>query len=221
MSVNTWSQFVRRLEELPWQSSDEVLDPLVLEVLGEVAGRNDVWQARLAELLRNESEFRALEPFHSFPRLLMDKFVIHTDATDRFRVRLHRFNAQENTNGAKERIHSHKWPGYTLLLRGELQEELFAIHEFDESSGYASISIAERKFLKTGDVDAKRIGVPHRVTNLSENRAAYTLFVRGPSRNESGLIFDEKSSRCWPWLGSTAALRKGFEIFGELSDEFI
>ncbi len=219
--MKNWPDFLGALNELPWHTSDEVLDPLVLSILAQVVDRHDIWRARLREVANDSSEFRALQEFHNFPRLLMDKFVIYCDPEDRFRVRLHRFNSQDNTGGAQERIHSHKWPGYTLILKGQLIEDLFVVEEIDEKLGFARIQLTEKKLLSSGTVDAKKIGVPHRVINPSHTESAYTLFIRGPARHKAGLIFDDRTSRCWPWLGAIDSLRKGMEIFDALSDEFI
>jgi len=220
--MDTWGDFVEALDRVPWEIDEgDKLDSLVLAILARVAGNHEVWRSRLREIAADDAQFQSLSSFHSFPRLLMDKFVIYCDPQDRFRVRLHRFNPQCNTSGAKERIHSHKWPGYTLILKGSLLETLFEIEELNEDLGYARIRPAHQKTLTAGDVDAKRIGVPHRVTNVHETEAAYTMFIRGPSRKATGLIFDDASSRCWPWLGSSEAVRKGMEIFEALSDEFI
>ena len=62
----------------------------------------------------------------------LDLFVLHKDIETGFEVRFHRFRPEFDNDGAIEPIHSHRWSGTTLLLKGSYEETVYSVHEVDE-----------------------------------------------------------------------------------------
>lgn len=218
--VATWDDLVEELSRLEWHDPGETDQRKVRELLERVYADPAIIRRRTQEILASEKLFDELRSFHSYPMILMDKLVLYVSPDDSFRIRLHRFNARKHTGGAKEKVHSHKWPSYSLILKGDYREELFTIDELDQESGHAVLSVKDVVARHPGDIDFKPVRQPHRVSNESEYDPCFTLFIRGGSVDPHGMMFDLDENRIVPWLNATDSLRTGLRDLGELRSDF-
>lgn len=140
MAISTWNELVTALRgEVDWTDSSylERQAPVVEEILRAAAARPEVFAERTDQILADGELFRSLAPHSAYPRILMDKFVLHTEPGNGFRIRLHRFKTRSQNGGAEERVHYHKWHCSTVMLRGGYREKQFEIRKTDEAAGTA------------------------------------------------------------------------------------
>lgn len=215
-----WNAFVGALDDLDWNSESTEHIQKVNGLLKLVYESKSIVTDRTREILASDEEYETLKSYHSYPRILMDKLVLYLDPEDRFRIRLHRFNAQRHTGGTKEKTHSHKWSAFSLILQGGYTEEMFAINEMRIDDGYAQISLEERALRVAGDVDYKPAGRPHNVANESQNEPCFSLFIRGPSLKPYGVMFDMEDNSCRPWHAAEDSLRIGLRDLGEFRSDY-
>lgn len=221
MQFDTWDEFVAVLSHCDWSRSDDELYTLVRPILQRVNHNTGIVQERIEQIRSTPTLFESLKASHLYPRMLLERLQLYADPAERFVIRMHRFHAAHNTGGAKEKIHNHKFPGFTLVLKGEYIEENFSYEDVDLDSRTCRVWSIGTEVLKAGDINAKHRATAHRVRNLHTTASCYTLFIRGPLRDQHGLMFDEVTQTCWPWLGSNQTLEKAFDIFASLSDEFM
>lgn len=156
----------------------------------------------------------------AYPRILMDKFIIYMDPSNRFRVRLHRFKTRRQNGGAVEKVHSHKWHMSTILLRGRYVERVFDVADLDEETDTANVSEILCHSLSRGDTNSLAAEIPHQVVNESDDECAITLFVRGPSLLKAAKIFDPAAGRFYRTFDPLGQLRVGLEAMGRLDADF-
>lgn len=216
----SWNTFVSELDALDWEKDTAEHDGAVRELLGNVYENKSIVTDRTREILASEDEYEKLKPYHSYPRILMDKLVLYVDPEDRYRIRLHRFNSLRHTAGAKEKTHSHKWPAFSLILKGSYTEEMFKVNELRIDDGYADIDLEERASRVAGDVDYKPAGRPHNVANESPEEPCFSLFIRGPSLMPYGVMFDVEDKACRPWHAAEDSMRIGLRDLGEFRADY-
>src|ERR1700722_898257 len=215
-----WDELVDGLSRVEWHEPGTADQARVRGLLDRVYADPAVITRRTQEILASDKLLEELRSFHSYPRILMEKLVLYVSPEDNFRIRLHRFNSRKNTGGAKEKGHSHKWPSYSLILKGAYKEERFTIDELDVESGRAVLSAKDVVMRRPGDIDFKPVRQPHRVSVDSEREPCFTLFIRGGSVEPHGMMFDLDENRIVPWLSATSSLRTGLRDLGELRSDF-
>ncbi len=194
--------------------------PAVEQILRTAAESPALIQERTEAILADRSLFKSLAPHMNYPRILMDKFVLHVDELDRFRIRLHRFKTKVQNGGAVEKVHFHKWDCSTVILRGSYRERKFSISATDEASHTAELDIDIEHSLQTGQSNSLPWGRPHQVINDSDTEPCITLFVRGPSRRRSARIFDLTNGTFYDTYGPDEQLRVGLAAMGRLDPSF-
>jgi hypothetical protein len=218
-----WKAFQAALEtEVDWSDPD-YLDrqaPTIEQILRDAADSPELLNERTEQILADGELFARLAPHMNYPRILMDKFVLHLDDADRFRVRLHRFKTRKQNGGAVEKVHFHKWHCSTVILRGAYRERQFEILETDEAARTARVEVALEHELPAGRANSLPAGRPHQVINDSDTDPCLTLFVRGPSVLRCARIFDPERGTYYDTFGPDRQLRVGLAHMGRLDPDF-
>lgn len=218
-----WKAFLAALEaEIDWSDASylERQAATVEQILGVVADSPGLINERTEQILADDELFGRLAPHMNYPRILMDKFVLHIDEADRFRVRLHRFKTKRQNGGAVEKVHFHKWHCSTVILRGAYRERQFEILETDEAAHTASLEVAVEHELRSGRSNSLPAGRPHQVINDSDTDPCLTLFIRGASVLPSARIFDLERGTFYETYGPDRQLRVGLAHMGRLDPDF-
>lgn len=221
--IKSWADFIRYLEtEIDWYnpSACEQNFRQVEMALKSIAAFPGEIKQRCADIADTPDLFNAYAKHMNYPRILMDKFMLHMDDDDRFRVRIHRFKSKAQNGIAVEKVHSHKWVMSTIILRGSYEEKVFDIHALDEQAGTADLSLKSARRLAPGDTNSLPALVPHQVINHSDNEPAITLFVRGPSINEAARIFDVEAGKFYRTYSPDRQLKEGLLAIGNLDPYF-
>lgn len=218
-----WSDFVRALErEVDWSADDYTATQAatVEKILAEAAAHQEILAERTEEIAADDTLFASLAPHSNYPRILMDKFVIHVDDEDRFRVRLHRFKTRRQNGGAVEKVHSHKWDCSTVILHGTYRERQFEVRDLDQESRTCKVEQLREHELSPGATNSLPVGLAHQVINDSDEVPCLTLFVRGPSREPSARIYDVDAGTFYPTYGPDRQLRVGLLHMGRVDPDF-
>ncbi|MCD9899511.1 hypothetical protein LUR56_04110 [Streptomyces sp. MT29] len=218
-----WSDFVRALEsEVDWLSPDyaQTQSAVVEEILLLAARNRSIIEERTEQIASDDDLFGRLEPHMNYPRILMDKFVIHIDEQDRFRVRLHRFKSKKQNGGAVEKVHSHKWDCSTVILLGSYAERQFSVLNVDEERRTCKLDPLKTHTLGAGEVNSLATGTAHQVINESDDEACLTLFVRGPSRQPNAMIFDVDKGTYYNTYGPARQTKVGLRHIGRIDPNF-
>ncbi|WP_043687239.1 hypothetical protein [Streptomyces xylophagus] len=218
-----WSAFVAALaSDVDWSDPRyaERQTPVVEEILLRAANAPGLVQERTEAILADDELFGRLAPHMNYPRILMDKFVLHMDRESPFRVRLHRFKTRRQNGGAVEKVHFHKWHCSTVMLRAGYRERQFSILECDEEARTARLDTAVEHKLYQGQTNSLPAGRPHQVINDSDTEPCITLFVRGPSVLPSARIFDPGKQTFYDTYGPDEQLRVGLSHMGRLDPNF-
>jgi hypothetical protein len=218
-----WTEFIQRLEtEVDWHDPEFTRNQApILETILLAAKRDPMLLSeRVQDIIGTPEIFSRLAAHCDYPRMLMDKFVIHIDDDARFRVRLHRFKTRIQNGNLAEVIHSHKWNCSTVILRGSYTERQFRILELDEDSHTAHLEVAEKHTLTPGTTNSLPVDVPHQVINESDDAPCITLFVRGPSLRRSARIFDVSSNSFDETFTSLTQIKVGLLHMGNLDPDF-
>ncbi|WP_371658062.1 hypothetical protein [Streptomyces sp. NBC_00280] len=187
-----WGTFVRSLEtDIDWQGDWLSGPALDLEaLLREVQVTSTAITECVDHLLQDDAAFNTFVDYSQYPRVLMDKFTVHVDQEDRFRVRLHRFWPRNMTGGVVEKVHYHKWHMSTVILSGSYVERRFAVEDLDEERKHAKVVETSAAELREGMSNSLPYRQPHQVVNESFEVPCLTLFVRGPSLQPNARIFN-------------------------------
>jgi uncharacterized RmlC-like cupin family protein len=218
-----WSAFVAALEaDVDWSDPCylERQAPIVEEILLRAAASPEVIHERTEAILADDELFGRLSPHMNYPRILMDKFVLHMEDDHPFRVRLHRFKTKRQNGGAIEKVHYHKWHCSTVMLRGGYHERQFEILHSDEAARTARLAVHLRQDLSSGQTNSLPAGRPHQVINESDTEPCITLFVRGPSVLPHARIFDPEQEVFYNTFGPDEQLRVGLSHMGRLDPDF-
>lgn len=219
---NAWREFITELEQkIDWHSGSFIKDeaPKVEAILQDIASKPEAFRARTQQIIEDAALLSKFQVHMDYPRQMMDKFILHMDANDRFRVRLHRFKTRRQNGWVTERIHSHKWNMCTLLLRGRYRQNAFEVTDIDESSGKARLNLLNSRVLEAGESNSLAAGIPHQVVNEQEDDYAITLFVRGPSIG-SARIYDIEHGAYHETFDPLGQLKVGLESMGRLDPNF-
>ncbi|UWE08638.1 cupin domain-containing protein [Actinacidiphila bryophytorum] len=218
-----WSSFVDALSrDVDWSDDDYVSRQasVVEEILASAARHPDLLRERTEQIAADDNLFDQLVPHMNYPRTLMDKFVIHLDPEDRFRVRLHRFWPRRATGDVIEDVHDHKWDMSTVILTGSYTENRFEVTECDEERLTASVRLVETQTREAGTTSSLALRIPHQITNLSMDEPCLTLFVRGPSRLPDARIFDTDKGTFYNTFSPKPQIREGLLHMGRLNGVF-
>ncbi len=196
-----WEAFVESLESVPWTNlSDDVLNHLARTVR-LAASHTDEILSRFADVISDGHLFKEYAPHIEYPRPLMNKFVLYIDPSDRFRIRLHQFKAEDENRGITPWIHDHRWHFISVVLSGSYVETRYSVSAEDDAARRAQLEVVDTRRLMPGDVNICVPRVPHLTVNDSKHMACYTLFVRGPSFHEYSRIFDQANGTFKPSWG--------------------
>lgn len=223
MAITKWNDLVTALRgEVDWADSSymERQAPVVEEILRAAAARPEVFAERTEQILADDELFRGLAPHSAYPRILMDKFVLHSEPGNGFRIRLHRFKTRVQNGGAEERVHYHKWHCSTVMLRGGYREKQFEIRKTDEAAGEALLHEDVEQILAEGESNSLPAGRPHQVMNDSDTDPCLTLFVRGPSVMGAARIFDLERGTFYDTFDPDGQLKVGLAAMGRLDPDF-
>ncbi|MEU9330922.1 hypothetical protein AB0D91_45590 [Streptomyces canus] len=218
-----WSAFIAALtSDVDWSDPRymERQAPVVEEILLRASDAPELIQERTKEILTDDELFGRLAPHMNYPRILMDKFVLHMARESPFRVRLHRFKTRRQNGGAVEKVHFHKWHCSTVMLRGGYRERQFDILECDEEARTARLGSAVEHQLCQGRTNSLPAGRPHQVINDSDTEPCVTLFVRGPSALRSARIFEPEKRTFYDTYGPDEQLKVGLSHMGRLDPNF-
>ena len=218
-----WTEFLQKLEkEIDWHDLEftENQAPKLESILQEVACMPALLAERVQDIADTPKLFKYLANYCDYPRMLMDKFVIHVDDSDRFRVRLHRFKTRVQNGNLTEIVHSHKWNCSTVILRGSYTERQFRILDFDEDSRMARLEMMRKHTITSGATNSLPVDVPHQVINESDDIPCITLFVRGPSLRRSARIFDIDTNSFDETFTSLEQIKVGLLHMGNLDPDF-
>jgi hypothetical protein len=221
--LSDWNAFVDSLgAHVDWSDARymERQALTVEEILRSAASTPHIFQERSEAILADDSLFARLAPHMNYPRILMDKFVLHIDEDDRFRVRLHRFKTKVQNGGAIEKVHYHKWHCSTVMLRGGYRERQFDVISTNESLGTAELKLSLEHELQVGTTNSLPAARPHQVINNSDTDPVITLFVRGPSVLPTARIFDLDSGTFYDTFGPGRQLKLGLAHMGRLDPNF-
>lgn len=208
--------------EIDWNSKRyaETQAPIVEEILKTASDHRHILEERTEEIIANEDLFRSLAPHMNYPRILMDKFVLHIDEADRFRVRMHRFKSKNQNGGALEKVHSHKWDCSTVLMSGTYTERQFEITDVDEERRTCRVVPLLEHTLEAGQMNSLPMGRAHQVINPSDDEACITLFVRGPSRQPHARIYEPESGAFYDTFGPDRQTKLGLRHIGRVDPDF-
>ncbi|MFJ8626433.1 hypothetical protein ACIRD3_26845 [Kitasatospora sp. NPDC093550] len=214
---------MRALEcEVDWSTADYAgtQAPVVERILHEAAAHHDILRERTEQIVADDDLFKSLAPHSNYPRILMDKFVIHMDPEDRFRVRLHRFKSRRQNGGAVEKVHSHKWDCSTVILSGAYRERQFEVFDLDEENRTCRVEPLREHILTAGMTNSMATGLAHQVINDSDDEPCLTLFVRGRSRQPNARIFDIEAGSFYNTYGPDRQLKVGLLHMGRVDPDF-
>jgi predicted metal-dependent enzyme (double-stranded beta helix superfamily) len=186
-----WQSFLRRLDrEIDWDVHDPDDVRTLEELVCELAADRDVIADAVAQLASNDEMFFDYLPHVEYPRPFMDKFLLHMDRDDRFRVRVHsfRFGSPVGIGRAAPTIHDHRWNFTTYVLSGSYVETVYRF----ETNDPAPTAIDSRR-LSAGHVRSLASGVLHQTVNDSTHAECLTLFVRGKSRRDISRVWDPEA----------------------------
>src|SRR5262245_44910701 len=126
-----------------------------------------------------------------YPRPFMDKFVLHIDERDRFRIRVHRFRAgsPRGLRSDAPTIHDHRWNFSTFVLRGGYNETIFDAGADGPPTPHHTHALVE------GSVNSVRSGVLHATVNDHKSHPCITLFVRGRAVLPTNRVWDWEKQR--------------------------
>ncbi|WUS99718.1 hypothetical protein OHA46_24910 [Streptomyces sp. NBC_00708] len=223
MSISTWNDFVTALRgEVDWRDGSymERQASVVEEILRAAAARPEIFAERTDEILADGELFRSLAPHSAYPRILMDKFVLHSEPGNGFRIRLHRFKTRLQNGGAQERVHYHKWHCSTVMLRGGYRERQFEVLRTDEEASESLLREDLEHSLAEGESNSLPAGRPHQVINDSDTDPCLTLFVRGPSVLRAARIFDMERGTFYDTFDPDGQLKVGLAAMGRLDPDF-
>lgn len=220
--MRTWAEFSRALAgEVDWHDADYRRQaPAVEEVLRSAAANPGILRERTEQILDDQRLFDSLAPHMNYPRILMDKFVLHIDPADRFRVRMHRFKTRLQNGGAVEKVHYHKWNCSTIILRGSYSERQFTVEVADERTQRAQLRLDVEHTVTEGRANSLPARRPHQVINQSDTEPCLTLFVRGPSLQPNARIFDVEAGTFYDTFDPAGQLRVGLSHMGRLDPAF-
>jgi hypothetical protein len=218
-----WSSFIDALStQVNWADADYIArqSATVEEILGLAHSNPNILRTRTEEIASNTALLEELAPFMNYPRTLMDKFVLHVDAQDRFRVRLHRFWPRRTAGGAIEKVHYHKWDMSTIILAGEYEERQFQVLESDDELKTATVEEVMRHTLRPGEANSLAWKIPHQVAVHSLDDPCISLFVRGRSRQKFARTFDTANGTFYDTFSPLPQLREGLLQVGQLNGVF-
>jgi hypothetical protein len=221
--IAAWRTFIGGLETtIRWDADDYMTTeaPKIEGLLQNVARSPAALRARTEEILADPALIAAYAPHMNYPRILMDKFVVHMDPQDRFRVRLHRFKTRRQNGGAVEKVHSHKWHMSTILLSGAYRENVFSVSDVDTERNAARLTLASTHRLESGRSNSLPAGVPHQAINESDDECVITLFVRGPSLSPAARIFNVDEGTYYETFDPLQQIKVGLEAIGRLDPDF-
>jgi hypothetical protein len=210
MTQTTWKYFIDRLSsEIEWNNLEDgglqKLEALMQELFSDPRVIADL----LVAIPRDCRTFADYLPHMEYPRPVMDKFVLHMDPNDRFRVRMHRFKTEAENRGAEAWVHDHRWHYSTLIVSGTYEETVYDVT--DEPDGSQTLTPIKRHVLTKGMSNSLKAGIPHLTTNPAHDEPCLTLFVRGPSITHANRVYDNRRKRFQELLGRPAQIRREFE----------
>jgi len=184
-----WEQFLRALEkEINWDNYTDSDVSRTENLVGEFCRRPSEVAAAIRVLLSKDHLYKAYLPHVEYPRPFMDKFVLHIDAEDRFRVRLHRFRAGQmpGLGNTSPTVHDHRWPYTTFVLQGSYIETLY---ESETVGDRIELRPGKRRTLARGCLNSLAPGLLHQTCNDREEETCVTFFVRGPAVLEQSRVW--------------------------------
>ena len=191
-----WDEFLRCLEqEIDWKSHD-TSDVLALEKLLKEFGNNSQAVVQAINSLSDDSTlFDRYLPHVEYPRPFMDKFILHIDTQDRFRIRIHRFRpgAPMGVDARTPSIHDHRWHFTTFVLSGSYCETIFNEVGNDACPNNYTPKIETCRRLNRGDIKSLSAGILHQTVNDDLTEPCITLFVRGQARAPHSRVWDERA----------------------------
>ncbi|MFI0938582.1 hypothetical protein [Streptomyces sp. NPDC021020] len=218
-----WRQFVTSLAtEVDWRDGDYLGSQAgtVERILREAAAQPDLLRERTEEIVADDALYRSLSPYFAYPRVLMDKFVLHVDPEDRFRVRMHRFWPRKWSGNATEKVHYHKWNMSTVILSGSYRERRFDVLDLDEENRRAEVRVSHEQTFAAGMTNSLAYRKPHQVIMDSEFDPCITLFVRGPSLQPTARIFDTERGTFYDTSSPDPQNKEGLLHMGRLEGIF-
>lgn len=221
LKIIDWESFIDFLDkEVDWEDPSMAPYRAVEQALLAIAAHPEALENRTRQIVEDKTLFDAYAPHMNYPRILMDKFMLYMDPADRFRVRLHRFKTKRQNGTAVEKVHSHKWPMSTIILRGTYEERVFNVDAIDEEAKTAKLTMTMSHTLSTGAVNSLPAYVPHQVFNHSDDEPVFTLFVRGPSLGPAASIFDVEKGTYYQTFDPNQQLKEGLLAIGRLDADF-
>jgi quercetin dioxygenase-like cupin family protein len=190
-----WDEFITALEQdIDWDDTSVETCKKIESILA-VFGRNaESLVNRIHEITSNPELFNDYLPHMECPRPAMDKFVLHMDRKDNFRVRLHRFKPPSQSNGQVPTIHSHRWAYATYILKGEYTEHLYQATENEADMTFTLVETSSRKYVK-GQTNSLLPQIPHRIIDGPQDAPCLTLFVRGKSIYETSKVYNPETGK--------------------------
>lgn|GEM_PF-4723316 len=189
--MKTWNEFIAYLEtEINWDEPTQEQCLKVEEALKKIIKYPEEIQQRCREIATNEELFNDYKSHNQYPRITMDKFMLHMDTEDRFRVRLHRFKSKKHNGESVPKVHSHKWIYSTIILAGSYREKLWKVLETNEDTMEAKLELIDQYMLNTGDTNSGLLDYAHQTINDSDDEHCITLFIRGKTLQKGAKIFN-------------------------------
>lgn len=213
----TWEELVEYLnDEINWDEPNAQEFQKVERALSELARTPDQVAERVYGITHDRKLFREYMPHMECPRPCMDKFILHMDPDDRFRIRLHRFKPQIQNRGAQPTIHSHRWAYSTVVLNGGYTEYLYNVEAEDMNTMTAKLVVTEKHDLRKGDTNSLMPQLPHRTVNESDSETCATLFVRGKSLYKTNTVYDPETYKFRVLHGMNDQLKLEMENIADL-----
>lgn len=206
-----WNELINELQSLSWHLLQDGSLDRIKELLRLAADHPHEILERFESVISRAELYDRYAPHMEYPRPVMDKFILYMDGDDRFRIRLHKFKAQDENRGVAPFIHDHRWHFVSVVLAGSYVENLYSVIGIDEATRNAQLKLSGTRRLSKGDVNVGTPLVPHLTINDSAHTTCYTLFIRGPSISEYSRIFDTETNSFRPSWG----LRR--ELFNEIA----
>ncbi|WP_422659656.1 hypothetical protein ACK8P5_03780 [Paenibacillus sp. EC2-1] len=216
-----WDEFISRLEnEIDWDNTTLEECQKLEVILKEFSRFPEQLELRCNEIIHNDELFEAYKRHMEYPRITMDKFILHMDKDDRFRVRLHRIKAKKLNGDTVAKVHSHKWVYSTIILKGSYLENTWDVISTDDLTEEAELKYTGSKVLKVGDTNSGLVNVAHQTLNESDDEHCISLFVRGRSLEDAAKIYNLENNTFYYTYSPDEFVKMGLGYIGKLNAEF-
>src|SRR2546425_1635431 len=173
--MSLWNELIDELRAASWPNFQVDSLDRVTQLLRNAAQQPEEVLARFESVITCTDLYREYAPHMEYPRPVMDKFVLQMDDCDRFRIRLHKFKAQDENRGVAPFVHDHRWHFISVVLAGSYVEKLYSVIDLEEPSQHAQLALTSTRRLCKGDVNIGIPKVPHLTVNDSVHTPCYTL----------------------------------------------